>query len=370
VMEAEHAAVVESSLQQQQHHLQLPIATTCGGAQCVLSTRMGQVHSVSRVYSNACALLGPDYYSYTSLALPWGNSEDYEIGRKIGRGTYSNVFVGRNIKTGKEVVIKALKPTKKGIKKEVKIQFNLNDGPNIIRLLDLVKPPYSGIESFILEYVDNTNFKILYPMLDEFEIRYYMYQLLLALNYTHSKGIMHRDLKPHNVMIDRARRKLRLIDWGLAEFYHPGRKYSVSVGSRYYRGPELFFEYYYYDYSVDMWAAGCILAEMVFKFEAFFCGVNSKDQLAKIVGFLGTDTLEEYLVKYGITLSPAQSSLIKRSQRVGWERFTTLTNAPFCTPDALALLDGLLIYDHQLRYTAQEALRHEFFDSVRHYDTP
>jgi casein kinase II subunit alpha len=93
---------------------------------------------------------------------------------------------------------------------------------------------------------------------------------------------MHRDVKPHNVMIDHEHRKvciyemwlllsscprtfpqLRLIDWGLAEFYHPKTEYNVRVASRYFKGPELLVDFQEYDYSLDMWSFGCMFASMV-----------------------------------------------------------------------------------------------------------
>jgi serine/threonine protein kinase len=78
-------------------------------------------------------------------------------------------------------------------------------------------------------------------------------------------GIMHRDVKPHNVMIDHTQRKLRLIDWGLAEFYHPNQEYNVRVASRYFKGPELLVDLQDYDYSLDMYSLGCMFAGMVTK---------------------------------------------------------------------------------------------------------
>ena len=76
-------------------------------------------------------------------------------------------------------------------------------------------------------------------------------------------GIMHRDVKPHNIIIDHKKRELRLIDWGLAEFYVPGQEYNVRVASRYFKGPELLVDNLLYDYSLDIWSLGCMFAGMV-----------------------------------------------------------------------------------------------------------
>ncbi len=95
----------------------------------------------------------------------------------------------------------------------------------------------------MFEHVNNTDFKVLYPRLTDYDVRYYIFELLKALDFCHSRGIMHRDVKPHNVMIDHEQRKLRLIDWGLAEFYHPGTEYNVRVASRYFKGPELLVDF-------------------------------------------------------------------------------------------------------------------------------
>ncbi len=211
------------------------------------------------------------------------DQDDYEVVRKIGRGKYSEVFAGHSIKNGYKCVVKVLKPVKKKkIKREIKILQNLSGGTNIIQLLDVTKDPMSKTPCLIFEYVNNTDFKILYPNLSDFDVRYYIFELLKALDYCHANGIMHRDVKPQNVMIDHEKRQLRLIDWGLAEFYHPGQEYNVRVASRYFKGPELLVDFQEYDYSLDMWSLGCMVAGMIFKKEPFFHGQDNYDQLVRI----------------------------------------------------------------------------------------
>ena len=100
------------------------------------------------------------------------------------------------------------------------------------------------------------------------------------------------------LLIREQKRQLRLIDWGLAEFYHLEREYNVRVASRYFKGPELLVDLQDYDYSLDMWSLGCMFAGMIFRKEPFFHGHDNYDQLVKIVKVLGTDELFDYLDKY------------------------------------------------------------------------
>ena len=205
-----------------------------------------------------------DYSTFDFLHIPWNSPSDYLVHSKIGRGKYSEVFLGTRISTNEKVVVKLLKPVKKKkIFREMKILQNLQGGQNIIKLIDAVRDPVSKTPALVFEHVNNTDYKTLFPTLSDFEVRFYIYEILKALDYCHSQGIMHRDIKPHNVMIDHSARKVRVIDWGLAEFYFPGREYNVRVASRYYKGPELLVNDQLYNYSLDIWSLGCMLAAIV-----------------------------------------------------------------------------------------------------------
>ncbi|KAF9907700.1 Casein kinase II subunit alpha [Lobosporangium transversale] len=323
-------------------------------------------NSVARVHADANEKLGRDYWDYESFSLQWGIQDNYEIIRKVGRGKYSEVFEGIDITTGEKRCIKVLKPIKKKkIKREIKILENLHSGPNIIRLLDVVRDPQAKTPSLIFEYIENDDFRTLYPKFRDFDVRYYMMELLKALEYCHSMGIMHRDLKPHNVMIDHRKRKLRLIDWGLAEFYHPGTLYNVRVASRYWKGPELLVDLQDYDYSLDMWSLGAMLAGLIFQKEPFFRGSDNNDQLVKIAEVLGSEELFKYLDKYALELEENHEALNEYLPRSPWQTFITPENQHLVSRDALDLLDKLLRYDHQERLTASEAMEHSYFDPVK-----
>ncbi|KAK8687198.1 hypothetical protein V6N13_086026 [Hibiscus sabdariffa] len=334
------------------------------------SNRRPGAPSKSRVYADVNVIRPREYWDYEQLTVQWGEQDDYEVVRKVGRGKYSEVFEGVHITDNEKCVIKILKPVKKKkIKREIKILQNLCGGPNIVKLLDIVRDQQSKTPSLIFEFVNNTDFKVLYPTLSDYDIRYYIYELLKALDYCHSQGIMHRDVKPHNVMIDHEQRKLRLIDWGLAEFYHPGKEYNVRVASRYFKGPELLVDLQDYDYSLDLWSLGCMFAGMIFRKEPFFYGHDNYDQLAKIAKVIGTDELNAYLNKYRIELDPHLAALVGRHSRKPWTKFINAENQHLALPEAIDFLDKLLRYDHQERPTAKEAMAHPYFNPVRNTES-
>jgi casein kinase II subunit alpha len=328
--------------------------------------RRDAVVSKARVYCDVNVQRPREYWDYEALTVNWGEQSDYEVVRKVGRGKYSEVFEGVHAGNNSKCVIKILKPVKKKkIKREIKILQNLTGGPNIIKLLDIVREPQSKTPSLIFEHVNNTDFKVLYPTLTDYDVRYYILELLKALDFCHSQGIMHRDVKPHNVMIDHEKRQLRLIDWGLAEFYHPAKEYNVRVASRYFKGPELLVDLQDYDYALDMWSLGCMFAGMIFRKEPFFNGHDNYDQLVRIAKVLGTDELYAYLAKYRIELDPHLESLIGRHSRKPWSKFVNADNQHLVSSEAIDFLDKLLRYDHQERLTSKEAQDEPYFAPVR-----
>ncbi|KAG1368585.1 Casein kinase II subunit alpha-4, chloroplastic [Cocos nucifera] len=306
------------------------------------SIRRPGAASKARTYADVNVHRPNEYWDYESLTVQWGEQDDYEVVRKVGRGKYSEVFEGVHCTNNEKCIIKILKPVKKKkIKREIKILQNLCGGPNIVKLLDIVRDQQSKTPSLIFEHVNNTDFKVLYPTLTDYDVRYYIYELL------------------------KARKDMFYLDW---QDRLKGTNTIVNLrgkGKGYFKGPELLVDLQDYDYSLDMWSLGCMFAGMIFRKEPFFYGHDNYDQLVKIAKVLGTDELNAYLNKYRLELDPHLEALVGRHSRKPWSKFINVDNQHLAVPEAVDFVDKLLQYDHQERLTAKEAMAHPYFHPVR-----
>lgn len=204
---------------------------------------------------------------------------------------------------------------------------------------------------------------------DDFDVRVYTYKVLEALDFSHSHGIMHRDVKPLNIVINHETKELRLIDWGLADFYLPEKEYNVRVASRYYKGPELLVDDHLYHYSLDIWSLGCTLAGMMFKVDTFFKGSDNFDQLMRIVRVLGEDDLHEYVHRYNLRI-PKEVKKLMQGQELEKQPFSAFVNSKnehMVSTEGLDLLEKMLVYDKNKRINCKNAMEHPYFDPIRDF---
>ena len=139
----------------------------------------------------------------------------------------------------------------------------------------------------------------------------------------------------------------------------------MRVASRYYKGPELLVDDTKYHYSLDVWSAGCSMAEIIFKQDPFFFGDDNNDQLIKVAKVLGTDDLLEYMRKYNLTLNTYFQQKLDRYQKKELKTFINSENKHLVNEEALNLLSKMLVYDKNLRITPKEALDHPYFEVLR-----
>ena len=304
--------------------------------------------------------------NYSNFQIKKGDMDDYEVETKIGRGHYSEVFEGRNILTKQKVIVKILKPIKMlKIQREIKILTYLKNCPNIVQLVDVVKDKESQIYCLIYGSTQSYEMKRISYKIKDSDLRLYMYKILKCLEYTHSHGIMHRDIKPGNVVINTLTKELRVIDWGLAEFYSKGFEYNLRVSSRFYKAPELLLHYKKYDYSIDMWSLGCLFAAVLFQKDYFFKGDDLNDQIVKIVSVLGYDGIEEFTDIYEDSYVDRKViGIIKKFHRKKWDEFINDKNKYLINDDSIDLLNKLLEYCPDKRITAKDALKHPYFKNI------
>jgi len=311
-----------------------------------------------------------------------GNHDDYQSFEKLGEGIAAQVYKGIHKETKELVVLKNMKQNPEKILKEIKVLQELKDAPNFLPLRDIYVADLRKGLTLVFDYFPHTSIQEILPLLTKKHIKYYAYELLRTLDFFHSRGIMHRDIKPLNVLLNAEKFEARIIDFGQGEFYLPGKEYTVRIGSLYYKAPELLLNYAAYDYSMDIWSVGVMVAEMMFQRFHFFATENVyndqnqmtvaeiktrqfRDQLDAIAQTMGTLPLLQYINKFKNFMTLDILEHVRKYKKVSFKSLVDKSNKHLVDNLGIDLLEKLIVYDHTKRLTAKEALKHSYFDEIR-----
>jgi cell cycle related kinase len=287
--------------------------------------------------------------------------EKYNILERLGEGAFGVVLKAKVIATGQTVALKKIRIRKseleelpRNVLSELKSLQQLSECRNVVKLVDYFVHGSSLV--IVLEFMQTDLSKVLkrtQKPLQESHIKSFLRMVLKGVVYCHSNNIMHRDIKPANMLISPSG-ELKLGDFGLATVYvGPHKPYSHQVATRWYRSPELLYGSQTYDHKVDIWAIGCIFAEML-NHCPLFPGENDIDQLHRVLKILGTPSEENW---------PGVSSLpdFKKITFPDIKKIELRELIPNASNIALDLLQSLLCFDSNKRFSATQALAHDYF---------
>jgi len=291
--------------------------------------------------------------------------ENYVKLEKVGEGTYGVVYKAKDISTGKIVALKKirLEAEDEGVPstaiREISLLKELDDD-NIVRLLNIVHSDtklylvFEFLDMDLKRYMDAITKRdeaLEIPVVKKFTM-----QLLLGLHYCHAHRILHRDLKPQNLLID-AEGNLKLADFGLARaFGIPLRILTHEVVTLWYRAPEVLLGSRHYSTSIDMWSVGCIMAEMVMSGQPLFPGDSEIDQIFKIFKVLGTPNESTWP---GVSQLPDFKSTFPQ-----WGGVDLAEAVHEIDTTGAELLHSFLVYDSANRMSAKRAQEHPWFHDL------
>ncbi|KAI3409583.1 Protein kinase domain-containing protein [Psidium guajava] len=289
--------------------------------------------------------------------------DQYEKIEKIGEGTYGVVYKALDRSTNKMIALKKirLEQEDEGVPstaiREISLLKEMQHG-NIVKLQDVV---HSERRLYLVfEYLD-LDLKKHMDSCPEFSkdtrtIKMFLYQILRGISYCHSHRVLHRDLKPQNLLLDRRTNSLKLADFGLARaFGIPVRTFTHEVVTLWYRAPEILLGSRHYSTPVDVWSVGCIFAEMVNR-RPLFPGDSEIDELFKIFRIMGTPNEDSWP---GVTSLPDFKSTFPK-----WAPQDLKTVMQNLDPAGVDILSKMLCMDPRRRITAKVALEHEYFKDV------
>lgn len=286
----------------------------------------------------------------------------YQKLEKIGEGTYGVVYKAKDRITNEIIALKKirLEAEDEGIPstaiREISLLKQLQH-PNIVRLYDVVHTERKL--TLVFEYLDQDLKKYLDVCEGGLEaniLKSFLYQLLRGVAYCHHHRVLHRDLKPQNLLINREG-ELKLADFGLARaFGIPVRSYTHEVVTLWYRAPDVLMGSRKYSTPVDIWSIGCIFAEMATG-RPLLTGTSESDQLARIFRQMGTPTLAMYP---GLQELPDY-----RADVIQYAVPDSLDHlVPGLDPVGVDLLSNMLVYDPQRRVSAKDAMEHPYFEDL------
>ncbi|KAK7272540.1 hypothetical protein RJT34_29198 [Clitoria ternatea] len=290
-------------------------------------------------------------------------ADSFEKLDKIGQGTYSNVYRARDLEQRKIVALKKVRfdnlepESVRFMAREIHILRRL-DHPNVIKLEGLVTSRMSCSLYLVFEYMEHDLAGLAsHPGLKftEAQVKCYMQQLLRGLDHCHSCGVLHRDIKGSNLLLDN-NGILKIADFGLASFFDPNQTQPLTsrVVTLWYRPPELLLGATYYSTAVDLWSTGCILAEL-YAGKPIMPGRTEVEQLHKIFKLCGSPS-EDYWRKSKLP----HATIFKPQQP--YRRCVAETFKDFPVP-AIDLIETLLSIDPADRGTSASALKSEFFST-------
>ncbi|XP_010929623.1 probable serine/threonine-protein kinase At1g54610 [Elaeis guineensis] len=295
------------------------------------------------------------------LGLSPRRADSFQKLAKIGSGTYSNVYKARDLETGRMVALKkvrfeAVEPESvRFMVREIAVLRRL-DHPNVVKLEGLATSRVSAALYLVFEYMEHDLAGLASApgvRFTEPQVKCYMKQLLSGLEHCHSRGVLHRDVKCSNLLLNNEG-ILKIADFGLASTFDPNHKRRMTsrVVTLWYRAPELLLGATYYGVGVDLWSAGCILAELL-EGKPILPGRTEVEQLHRIFKLCGTPS-DKYWKKSKLPYA----TIVKPQHR--YKRCIAETFKDF-SASALSLVETLLAIDPDERCTATAALNSEFF---------
>jgi len=292
---------------------------------------------------------------------------NYVADEIIGKGGASVVYKGVNKDNEEKIIIKELKTTNiNKLIREVNILKLTKGIPNVIRLLDFFKNDENYY--LVFPYYSCLPTRTIFYGFAAMEIKIFMYKFLQTLDKLHARGIIHRDLKPGNLLV-KSCNDFMIIDFGISDFYLPYRKFCTKIGTRNFKAPEQLLLLKGFDYKIDIWAAGLIFAEMFFQKYPFWKPEEDIVILENIYNMIGSTKFSNYLKKIGcqsnfdFMKNPAKGqnfeSYFER------EKNDEIMNNLEDKKNGIDLIKKMLDIDPNLRLSAEEAMNHPFFRSIK-----